>query len=57
MLWYIIIILLISLIVFKKNTRESFYNYYPPSNCVEDAFGDIKCYPLWDFRYYNQWGY
>lgn len=54
-LYIIIVLLLIYFISFKSNLKENFYHYYLPSNCVEDAFGDIKCYPVWNLRYYNQW--
>lgn len=48
----IAMILLILLAYNIKNIKEGFYYYYPPSNCMQNVFGNINCFPPFYFPFY-----
>lgn len=54
----IFIILIASAFLFYKSTYETFYTYYPPTNCLETAFGNIRCFPFpYVFPYFYPYHY
>jgi hypothetical protein len=55
---FIILIIILVLLAFKKRMHEGFVPTYPQTNCVISIFGNKVCYPpykdpYWDddFRY------
>lgn len=52
---YLIICLLALVVILMINNyrKESFYQYIPPSNCMETTFGNIRCYPPFMTPFYN----
>lgn len=54
MYYLIIALILILVILFATMTSvEPFYNYYPPSNCMENVFGKTTCFPPGYYPFYN----
>ena len=52
-----IIIVTIIIIVINKCNREGFYYYMPPSNCMENVFGNTNCYPQYTLPFYSGYKY
>ena len=51
----VLLVVLVSLYLLV-NERENFYSYYMPSNCIENVFGKINCYPPYYLPFYT-WNY
>jgi len=49
----IIIIVTIVIIGINKCNIEGFYYYMPPSNCMENIFGNTNCYPPYAIPFYT----
>ena len=49
----IIIIVLVTLFLVWWKNIESFYTYFPPSNCMENVFGSTTCFPPGFYPFYN----
>ena len=47
------IILIVAIVIATMLSIETFYTYYPPSNCMENVFGNTTCYPPGFYPFYN----
>lgn len=49
---FVFVLSVIIIIDYNKLIKEPFYSYFPPSNCMENVFGQMSCYPPFYFSFY-----
>ena len=47
------IIIVLFVLLYTWSSIEPFYNYYPPSNCMDNVYGKTTCYPPGYYPFYT----